>query len=175
MSKSLGNVVTPFRYIKGIKRNSKCPSYGTDTLRLWLASSNYSKDLTIGDEIVMKVNSVYVKIRNIIKYLIGNLYGYNPPASIQTLKFESTYLPNQYLYYMLNEYMTQCYKAYDNYELSKVYQKTANFVTTTLSSIYFEITKNTLYLSYLKDPIRKEIQDVLFIFVLYLFRLIILY
>lgn len=157
MSKSLGNVITPSHYIKGVKRNPNYPAYGTDTLRLWLSSTNYSKDVNIGDEIINKVNNTYLKIRNVCKYLVGNLYDYTP---IKISKYDSNYLPNQYILYELNDYIKSCNDAFKNYDFLKVYQKTANFISGPLSSIYFEITKNILYLSYKNDNIRKDIQNV---------------
>jgi len=72
MHKSLGNVVSPQEVIG---------KYGADVLRLWVASSDYTEDIRIGDEIMARVVDAYRKIRNTYRYLLSNLYDFDKPLN----------------------------------------------------------------------------------------------
>ncbi len=78
MSKSLGNVVNPIEIIEGGRDLKKQPAYGADVLRLWVASVDYSGDVCIGDNIVEQTFESYRKLRNMARYLLGNLADFQP-------------------------------------------------------------------------------------------------
>src|SRR3989338_5761187 len=73
MSKSLGNVISPFDIIK---------DYGADILRLWVASSDYNEDVRISPEILSRLSEAYRKIRNTIRFILSNLYDFNPDSDM---------------------------------------------------------------------------------------------
>lgn len=76
MSKSLGNVIEPSHIIDGGKNLKQAPAYGVDVLRLWVSYSDYSKDVEIGKGILEKVAEALRKIRNTVRYCLGNLYDF---------------------------------------------------------------------------------------------------
>lgn len=129
MSKSKGNVVDPLKVIK---------KYGADILRLWVANAEYTNDVNISDEIINQNSEIYRKIRNTIKFLLGNLNGYEYDESVKRTGI------HQYIMNELELIKEKVYKAYDEYNFSNVI-KTINKYVVELSSFYLNITKDILY------------------------------
>ncbi len=125
MSKSKGNVVDPLKVIK---------KYGADILRLWVANAEYTNDVNISDEIINQNSEIYRKIRNTIKFLLGNLNGYEYDESVKRTGI------HQYIMNELELIKEKVYKAYDEYNFSNVI-KTINKYVVELSRLLFKHNK----------------------------------
>lgn len=132
MSKSLGNVVTPQEVIK---------QSGADILRLWVASADYSEDLRIGPEILKTSIDAYRKMRNTLRWMLGNLAHYRneKPALSDMPELE------QLMLHRLHELNGIVQKGYDDFDFKRIFAHLFNFMTVELSSFYFDIRKDALY------------------------------
>jgi len=118
MSKSLGNVIAPQDVMKQL---------GADILRLWVASVDYMADVRISDSILKQIAEVYRKIRNTFRFMLGNLYDFDPKAN----RVPYSDLPDleQYMLHRLQEVEKRTIQAYDAYEFHVVYHTLNNFCT----------------------------------------------
>ncbi|HTR02710.1 MAG TPA: isoleucine--tRNA ligase [Thermoanaerobaculia bacterium] len=151
MSKSLGNVVEPGELIR---------RYGADILRLWVFSLDYRDDTPISEEILARCAEAYRKIRNTARYLISNLYDFDPasdalPAS-RLLPLDAWALEQTRLA------MERVREAYDRYEFHVVYHTLVNLCTTTLSAFYLDVVKDRLYASAAGSPERRSAQTAMY-------------
>jgi isoleucyl-tRNA synthetase len=133
MSKSLGNTVAPQAVID---------EYGADILRLWVAQSDYTADLRIGKEILKGVADSYRRLRNTMRFLLGNLDGFTDvervaPADMPELE--------QWVLHRLAELDAEVRKGYAAYDFQGVFQKLFTFATSDLSAFYFDVRKDALY------------------------------
>lgn len=131
MSKSLGNVVDPNKYLE---------LYNADVLRLWTLSVDYIKDVRVGDDAVQSMSRVYFKMRNNFKYLLSNLFDY-----------DKSYVPaelcekDKKALKSLQKYKESMLKSYESYDFRSLFNLTVNFLSKT-SSEYFDLeTKGLLY------------------------------
>jgi isoleucyl-tRNA synthetase len=161
MSKSLGNVIAPQDIIK---------KYGADILRLWIASENYKDDMRISDDIILQLVDAYRKIRNTARYLLGNIFDYDH------LKDEIAYKDlleiDKWALLVLSETSREIDNFYKNREFHNVYRKFYNFCTVELSSLYFDILKDRLYVSSPKSLDRRSAQTVLYYLVSFISRML---
>ncbi|WP_166243944.1 isoleucine--tRNA ligase [Paenibacillus turpanensis] len=151
MSKSLGNVVDPLKV---------CDSLGADILRLWVASTDYQQDQRLSDNILTQTAEVYRKIRNTLRFLLGNLHDFD--VTKDRVAFEQMPELDRYAYIRLNRVIERVLKAYDNYEFHTVYQTIHHFCSVELSAFYLDILKDRLYISAPTDPKRRASQTVLY-------------
>ncbi|OEF99552.1 isoleucine--tRNA ligase [Vulcanibacillus modesticaldus] len=151
MSKSLGNVVVPKKIMDQL---------GADILRLWVASVDYQADVRISNDILKQISEVYRKIRNTLRFLVGNLEGFDPKTDKVALN-EMNEL-DQYIMMRTKQLIDKVIKAYDEYEFHTVYQAVHNFCTVDMSSFYLDIIKDTLYIEPLHSKARKAAQTVLY-------------
>ncbi len=151
MSKSLGNGVDPL-----VEINKR----GADVLRLWAASTDYTEDVRIGDEILKQVQESYRKIRNTYKFILGNLNNFAPNNDL--VSFEDMPLYDQYMMNELNNYTKNVISSYEKYEYQNVYKLTNNFITFTLSNFYLDFTKDILYIEKENSFTRRSVQTVLY-------------
>lgn len=151
MSKSLGNTVAPQEVIN---------VYGTDVLRLWAASVDYRNDVKIGDNIIKQLVEVFKKIRNTARFLLGNLYDFDP--SKDYVKYEDLKDIDKYALDKLQTLTVNVTKAFDDYEFYKYYQYLQNFAAVDLSAFYLDIVKDRLYTAGKKSLSRRACQTVLF-------------
>jgi len=130
MSKSVGNVVDP----KAVQ-----DKYNTDVLRLWVAQTNYSNDVTLGDSVLNTCGSTYFKLRNTLRYLLGNMYGFNENYEPKFLERDLKCLKsNQEMY-------DKCLKYYEEYNFKYVLREVMAWVSE-MSSFYLnDTTKSFLY------------------------------
>lgn len=133
MSKSLGNTVDPNKIIK---------QYGADVLRLWTASTDYVNDVRIGDEIVKGQVEAYRKIRNTLRFLLGNLNGF---SEVEKLPVDEMPELERYVLHRLWEIDGLMREAIENFEFLKIYQALYNFCILDLSALFFDIRKDSLY------------------------------
>ena len=136
MSKSVGNVIEPRELI---------PKYGADILRLWVASADYRDDDPISEEILARCAEAYRKIRNTARYLISNLYDFDPEADgVEPGRL----LPiDRWALDQTSRLAARVADAYRSYEFHLVYHSLVNFCATTLSAFYLDVLKDRLYAS----------------------------
>lgn len=151
MSKSLGNVVDPQTIIQ---------QYGADVLRLWVASVDYTNDVRIGNEIVSQLAEVYKKVRNTVRYMMGNLFDFDPEQD--RVPYAELSLLDQHTLYRLSQLVEEVTQAFDRYEFHRYYQLLQNFCVVDLSANYFDPVKDILYTYPKKGVIRRGVQTVLY-------------
>ncbi len=160
MSKSMGNVIDPLKVIKQM---------GADILRLWVASVDYQSDVRISNDMMKQVSESYRKIRNTVRFMLGNLADFN--VDTDYVPFEQLNDVDKYVAIKLNNLVKDALKHYDNFEFDAVYRDVTNFVTRELSAFYLDFTKDVLYIVKADDHARRSIQSVLYDSVLTLLKL----
>ena len=160
MSKSIGNVIAPSEVIK---------QYGAEILRLWVASEDYRDDVKISDEILRQLSDSYRKIRNTIRYLLSNLYDFDPATDRVPLS-EMGEL-DLWALSQFEQLKRKVKKSYDNFEFHVVYHSITHFCTVTMSSFYLDIIKDRLYTEAPDSTARRAAQTVLYEIVEGLLRL----
>ncbi|WP_027120320.1 isoleucine--tRNA ligase [Mycoplasmopsis lipofaciens] len=138
MSKSKGNVVDPLKIIN---------KYGADILRLWAANSEYTNDISISDNILNQNSEIYRKIRNTIKFLLGNLNDFVYDPSVERTGVHA------YIKAELEKIKKNVLKAYDEFRFLSVVKILNNYVID-LSSFYLNITKDILYVDVINSSER---------------------
>ncbi len=133
MHKSLGNVILPEEVVS---------KYGADILRLWVASSDYTDDVRLGSEILTRLVDSYRKIRNTIRFMLGNLYDWSPERRVD---YDNLYPLEKYILVRWNEVKRTVEEAYDNFYFYKVYHTLFNFIVVDLSAFYLDVLKDRLY------------------------------
>lgn len=159
MSKSIGNVVDPYEIIEGGKNKKQKPPYGADVLRLWVSSVDYSSDVPIGDNILKQLADVYRKIRNTARFLLGNLYDYDPAEN--AVPYEQMPSLDQYMLHRMTEVFAEVESAFDTYQFFRFFQTVQNFCVVDLSNFYLDIAKDRLYISDADSFRRRSCQTVL--------------
>ena len=150
MSKSKGNVVAPQKVMD---------TYGADILRLWAASTDYSAELTISDEILKRVADSYRKIRNTCKFLLANIADFD--ANKDLLPVENWLEIDCYALYLTQKLQDEVLADYYRYEFHLAVQKLVSFCSDDLGSFYLDILKDRLYTSGENSPARRAAQSAL--------------
>lgn len=151
MSKSLGNYIRPDDIIK---------NYGADILRLWAASVDYRNDIKIGNNIVGQLAEIFKKTRNTARFLIGNLFDFDPNSDY--VEYDELKNIDKFALHKLNKLIAEVTEAFENYEFYKYFQSLQNFAAVDLSSFYLDIVKDRLYTAGKKSLSRRACQTVLF-------------
>ncbi len=151
MSKSLGNTVVPADMIR---------LHGSDILRLWVASTDYTEDVRISDELIKQVKESYRKIRNTYKFMLGNLKDFDPTKD--SIKYEDMPYYDKYMMNELNIFTKNVLDEYSGYNFQNVYKLVNNFVSFTLSNFYLDFTKDILYIEKSSSKQRRSVQTVLY-------------
>ncbi len=133
-SKSLGNYVNA---------QEEIAKYGSDILRLWVASFNYQEDVRCNDEIIGRTQDAYRKIRNTLRYLLGNLNGFD--ATQHTVPYEQMTGIDQWAMCQLQRLIADVTDAYENFVFHRVFSLLYNFCTVEMSSIYMDVLKDRMY------------------------------
>ena len=134
MSKSLGN---------GILAQEVVDEYGADILRLWVASSDYHADIRISKEILKQLSEVYRKIRNTARYILGNLFDFNPDTD--SVAYEDLMEVDRWALAKMNDLVKVAREAYDSFEFHDIYHGVYNFCIVDMSNFYLDIIKDRLY------------------------------
>jgi len=143
---------------KKTKQQGEQAKYGVDALRLWVASTDFTSDVTIGPEILEKANQVYYKFRTVCRFLLGNLKDFDASMIVPFKEMEPL---DRYMLQRLAQFNSAQSAAYEMHNFSKVTSLTTEFMTTTLSSLYLEIVKDRLYLETPNNISRRSCQTVL--------------
>ncbi len=151
MSKSLGNVIVPADMVR---------LHGSDILRLWVASTDYTEDVRISDDLIKQVKESYRKIRNTYKFMLGNLKDFD--YTKDSVKYEDMPYYDKYMMNELNKFTKNVLEEYNNYNFQNVYKLVNNFVSFTLSNFYLDFTKDILYIEKSDSLVRRSVQTVLY-------------
>lgn len=149
MSKSLGNGVDPADVMN---------KYGADVLRLWVASVDYSQDVSISESILKQVSDAYRRFRNTFRFLLGSLDDYTD--DIMVTDWDALEPIDQYMMAKTAALLAEVEEAYENYRFNAVYRATYDFVND-LSAVYMDVSKDRLYSEAPNSPRRRAVQTVL--------------
>jgi isoleucyl-tRNA synthetase len=150
MSKSIGNIIVPQKVIGNL---------GADVLRLWVASTDYSGELTVSDNILKHNAEAYRKMRNTTRYLLANLYDFDPaqhalpPAKMLALDL--------WLVERARQLQQEIQQAYLDYQFHLIYQKLYSFCVVDLSSFYLDVIKDREYTTQADSAARRSCQTAL--------------
>jgi isoleucyl-tRNA synthetase len=151
MSKSLGNVVAPQEIIE---------RFGADLLRLWVVSEDYTQDMKIGEGILRNLVEDYKKIRNTIRYLLANLYDFDPARD--SVPFNDMHHFDRWVVSKLQGLLEEVHGHYRSYTFHRVYHTIRNFCVSTLSALYMDVVKDRLYVYPPNSWERRSCQTALF-------------
>jgi isoleucyl-tRNA synthetase len=151
MSKSAGNVVAPQDVIK---------QSGAEILRLWVSAQDYREDLRISTEILNHLIEAYRKIRNTCRFLLSNLYDFDPVTD--RVPYEQLPELDRWALMRLEELKGRVRKAYEDFEFHAIYHALNNFCSVDLSAVYLDILKDRLYTFRKDSPLRRGSQTVLY-------------
>ncbi len=154
MSKSIGNVIAPKKIIN---------QYGAEILRLWVSASDYKDDIRISDNILKQLSDAYKKIRNTCKFMLSNLYDFDPEKD--TVLYKSMPDIDRFALHRLQKLIERTTKAYDQFEFHTIYHALYNYCTLDLSAFYLDILKDRLYTSPPKSAERRSAQTVMHIMI----------
>ena len=151
MSKSLGNVIRPEEVMK---------KYGADILRLWVASSDYEGDIKLSNEILERLADGYRKIRNTFRFLLSNLYDFDPEKDM--VREEDLPEIDKWMLSELSSITEEVTSCYQKWEFHKVYRKVYDFCVYEVSALYLDILKDALYTLGASSRERRGHQTVIF-------------
>jgi len=151
MSKSVGNVIAPEEIIK---------KYGAEILRLWVSSEDYRDDIKISDEILKQLSDAYRKIRNTMRFFLGNLYDFNPATDRVTYKDMEEL--DRWALHQFELLKRKAIKAYADFDFHIVFHGLHQFCGVTMSAFYLDIIKDRLYTALPGSLERRAAQTVLY-------------
>jgi isoleucyl-tRNA synthetase len=129
--------------------------HGADLLRLWASSIDYTTDVPFSEEIFTRLGDTYRRIRNTLRILLGNLYDFESGKQENRKDFS---LVDRWILERLDEVISICRSAYENFEFHKVYHTLNQFCAVDLSSLYIDITKDRMYCDAPDSPRRRATQ-----------------
>jgi len=151
MSKSLGNVIAPQEVIE---------RYGAEILRLWVAAEDYRDDIRISEEILTRLAEGYRRIRNTCRFLLGNLYDFEPAQD--AVPVSGLYEIDRFILHRLQRFVDRMRRAYETYEFHLLYHGLHNFCAVDLSALYLDILKDRLYTSAPRSSARRAAQTAMY-------------
>lgn len=150
MSKSLGNVIAPEKIVNTL---------GADVLRLWVASTDYKTEIHVSEEILKRMSDAYRRIRNTIRFLLANLHGFDPQASVAPV---SCIALDAWIIDYTAQLQTEILQAYETYQFHHVYQKIHHFCVVELGSFYLDIIKDRQYTTKTQGLPRRSAQTAMY-------------
>jgi len=161
MSKSLGNGVDPLEVIEKM---------GADIIRLWVSSADYRHDVAISQGILKQITEAYRKIRNTCRYLLGNIYDYNPEKD--RVAYKDLLEIDKWALLKLQQLIKKVTEAYQNYEFHTVHHNIHNFCAVDMSAFYLDVVKDRLYTFKADSLERKSAQTVMYEIILALVKML---
>jgi isoleucyl-tRNA synthetase len=149
MSKSLGNVVDPLKVME---------TYGADIIRLWVASADYSQDISVSEEILQRTSEAYRRIRNTFRFMLGNLHDFEPSMAVA---WEDMPELDRYAMVRLADVADRVTASYEAWKYHQVYHTLFGYCVTDLSAFYLDVLKDRLYSDGVDSISRRSAQTVL--------------
>jgi isoleucyl-tRNA synthetase len=150
-SKSLGNYVNA---------QDEVARYGADILRLWVASVNYQEDIRCNDELIGRTQDAYRKIRNTLRFLLGNTFDFDP--NVKSVAYKDMFEIDKWALQQLQKLIADVTEAYENFIFHRVFTLVYNFCTVEMSSIYMDLLKDRLYCDAADSLSRRSAQTVMY-------------
>lgn len=147
MHKSAGNVIAPEDLIR---------NFGAEIIRLWVAAEDYRDNIRLSEEILQRLTEAYRRIRNTCRFLLGNLYDFDP--SRDAVPYEEMEELDRLALHKLQDLSERVLKAYNEFEFHIIYHALHNFCVLDLSSFYLDVLKDRLYVSPPKSHSRRSAQ-----------------
>lgn len=151
MHKSAGNAISPLE---------TCDKRGADVLRLWVSSENYQEDVSLSPQILDRTSEAYRKIRNSVRFMINNLYDFDPEKNL--VAHEGMLSIDKYLLAKLQQLIQDVEECYKTYAIYKVFHLIYSFVITELSAFYLDVAKDRLYTLATDSKERRSCQTVIY-------------
>jgi len=152
MSKSKGNVIAPAEVIA---------THGAEVLRLWVAAEDYRDDIRLSRDILDRLTEAYRKIRNTIRFMLGNLYDFDPVRD--AVAPEAMEEIDRYALALCSRLTARTRRAYEEYQFHVVFHAANTFCAVDLSAFYLNVLKDRLYCSRAADPGRRSAQTAIFL------------
>jgi isoleucyl-tRNA synthetase len=147
MSKSLGNILAPQKLTSTL---------GADVIRLWVAATDYANEMSVSEEIFKRIGDSYRRMRNTLRFLLGNLHGFDPHE--HAVAFDDLVAIDQWVIAKTFALQNDVVTAYRNYEFHKIYQEIHNFCVVELGGFYLDIIKDRLYTTGANSAPRRSAQ-----------------
>ncbi|MCM8774762.1 MAG: isoleucine--tRNA ligase [Candidatus Omnitrophica bacterium] len=151
MSKSAGNVIAPQDVMK---------EFGSDILRLWVSSCDYQFDVRLSHKILVQLADSYRKIRNTFRYMLANLYDFDPAKN--GIRFEDLRILDQWVMFKVDTLAAAVDEDYRRFNFHQIYRRIHEFCSNELSSYYFDILKDILYTAAKNSHLRRSAQTAMF-------------
>jgi isoleucyl-tRNA synthetase len=151
MSKSLGNVVAPQQVMNTL---------GADVLRLWVSATDYANEIAVSDEILRRMADSYRRMRNTLRFLLGNLHDFDPTKHM--LPAHELLALDRWALARAQVLQAEIVEAYRAYAFHLIYQKVHNFCSVDLGSFYLDVIKDRLYTMPTQSPGRRSAQTAMF-------------
>ncbi|NOY23709.1 MAG: isoleucine--tRNA ligase, partial [Acidobacteria bacterium] len=161
MSKSRGNVVAPQDIVN---------QYGAEILRLWVSHLDYKDDMRISSEIVKRSAETYRKIRNTARFMLSNLYDFNPETDL--VPFDEMHEFDKWALSRLAVLNRRVVQAFENFEFHLMYHTVLQFCTVEMSNFYLDVLKDRMYCNPAGSKARRSAQTALFHIIRVLSKLI---
>ncbi len=150
MSKSLGNILAPQKLTSTL---------GADVIRLWVAATDYANEMSVSEEIFKRIGDSYRRMRNTLRFLLGNLHEFDPQA--HAVPFDDLVAIDQWVIGKTFALQNDVVTAYRNYEFHRIYQEIHNFCVVELGGFYLDIIKDRLYTTGTNSAPRRSAQTAL--------------
>ena len=151
MSKSLGNVIAPQKVVN---------SLGADVLRLWVSATDYANEIAVSDEILKRMADSYRRMRNTLRFLLGNLHGFDPGRD--ALPPQELLALDRWVLARTHTLQAEITEAYRRYAFHLIYQRVHNFCSVELGGFYLDVIKDRMYTTPAAGRARRSAQTVMF-------------
>jgi isoleucyl-tRNA synthetase len=151
MSKSLGNVIAPQKVMDTL---------GADVLRLWVSATDYANEIAVSDEILRRMADSYRRMRNTLRFLLGNLHGFDPARD--ALPTTQLLALDRWALRRAHSLQAEILEAYRSFTFHLIYQKVHNFCSVDLGGFYLDVIKDRMYTTATRGRARRSAQTAMF-------------